>query len=253
MPWPTLFRRKTPTAAPSPEPSAVGAPAVVAQARTRARRRLIGAVVLLGIGVIAFPLLFETEPRPIPVDLPIVIPPKDAAPPLAMPAPASAPPATPAPTPAPAPAPAPAPVEEVIEPPTPRAAAAAAPAAKEPTSVPAARPETPGAKPAETPPPPAAAKRDDGQRAQALLEGKAAAPATARYVVQIGAFASEATVREVRGKAQKAGVSTFTQAVTVSSGQVMRVRVGPFATRAEADAAAAKLRKADLPATVVRL
>ena len=63
----------------------------------------------------------------------------------------------------------------------------------------------------------------------------------------------EVSVREVRSKAQKAGVSTFTQAVNVSSGQVTRVRVGPFATRAEADAAAARLRKADLPATVVKL
>jgi DedD protein len=57
------------------------------QARLRARRRLIGAVVLLGIGVIAFPLLFETQPRPIAVDIPIVIPPRDGVPPLALPAP----------------------------------------------------------------------------------------------------------------------------------------------------------------------
>ena len=55
-------------------------------ARTRARRRLIGAVLLLGFGVIAFPLLFETQPRPIPVDIPIEIPRKDAVPPLVVPA-----------------------------------------------------------------------------------------------------------------------------------------------------------------------
>ena len=44
----------------------------------RARRRLIGAAVLLGLGVIGFPLLFETQPRPIAVDVPIEIPRKDA-------------------------------------------------------------------------------------------------------------------------------------------------------------------------------
>jgi DedD protein len=253
MPWPTFLLRKKPAAAPSPDPSPVGAPAVVAQARTRARRRLIGAVVLLGLGVIAFPLIFETEPRPIPVDLPIVIPPKDGAPPLAMPAPASAP--SVAAMPAPVPAPAPAPVEAA----SPAAESAPAPAAESPpraaTPAPAApRAEAPAARPAEpTTSLPATARRDDGQRAQALLEGKAATPPAGRYVVQIGAFASEATVREVRGKAQQAGVQTFTQAVTVSSGQVTRVRVGPFGARAEADAAAAKLRKAGLPATVVKL
>lgn len=248
MPWPTFLLRKKPAAAPSPDASPVGAAAVVAQARTRARRRLIGAVVLLGVGVIAFPLIFETEPRPIPVDLPIVIPPKDGAPPLAMPAPASAPPVVAVPAPV-----------EPVETPSPAAEPAPGPAAEPPVRaaapVPVApRAEAPAARPADPAAPSATARRDDGQRAQALLEGKAATPPpAASYVVQIGAFASEATVREVRGKAQRAGVQTFTQAVTVSSGQVTRVRVGPFGAREAADAAAAKLRQAGLPATVVKL
>src|SRR5476651_1354830 len=50
----------------------------VREARARARRRLVGATVLLLIGVIGFPLLFETQPRPIPVDLPIEIPARNA-------------------------------------------------------------------------------------------------------------------------------------------------------------------------------
>ncbi|MCW5636989.1 MAG: hypothetical protein KIT17_26910, partial [Rubrivivax sp.] len=44
----------------------------VAAARTKARRRLVGAAVLLAAGVIGFPLLFETEPRPLPPNLPII-------------------------------------------------------------------------------------------------------------------------------------------------------------------------------------
>ena len=59
---------------------------IVQEARSRARRRLIGAAVLLGIGIIGFPLLFETQPRPIPVDIPIEIPSRDGAPPLMSPA-----------------------------------------------------------------------------------------------------------------------------------------------------------------------
>ena len=50
----------------------------VRDARARARRRLMGATVLLLVGVIGFPLLFETQPRPIPVDLPIGIPSRNA-------------------------------------------------------------------------------------------------------------------------------------------------------------------------------
>ena len=42
-------------------------------ARTRARQRLVGALVLLAVGVIGFPLLFETQPRPLSPDTPIVL------------------------------------------------------------------------------------------------------------------------------------------------------------------------------------
>jgi len=57
----------------------------VMRARIRARQRLIGAAVLVVVGIIGFPLVFETQPRPIPVDIPIEIPRKEGAPPLAMP------------------------------------------------------------------------------------------------------------------------------------------------------------------------
>ena len=38
----------------------------VQAARDQARRRLLGAAVLLGIGIIGFPLVFQTQPRPLP-------------------------------------------------------------------------------------------------------------------------------------------------------------------------------------------
>jgi DedD protein len=41
--------------------------------------------VLLVIGVIGFPLVFETRPRPVSVDIPIEIPRQDSAPALVMP------------------------------------------------------------------------------------------------------------------------------------------------------------------------
>jgi DedD protein len=80
----SIFQRKPGRAA---APSADAPGDVVQQARVRARRRLMGAVVLVVIGVIGFPLLFETQPRPIPVDIPIIVPRRDSAPALTMPAP----------------------------------------------------------------------------------------------------------------------------------------------------------------------
>jgi DedD protein len=205
------------------------------QARVRARRRLIGAVVLLGIGVIAFPLLFETQPRPIAVDIPIVIPPRDGAPPLALPAPkpaakaaASAPVVT---------APAPAPVaEKPVEAPAPAPVKASEPPAPAKPVVAAAPPPkpTPPSKPAPEAP-------------------KPSAQAAGRFVVQIGAFAEASAVRDVRGKAEKAGLATFTQTVNTADGQRTRVRVGPFASREDAEKAAAQAKAAGLGSSVLTL
>ena len=42
--------------------------------RRRARHRLIGASVLVVLGVVGFPLLFDTQPRPVSVDIAVTIP-----------------------------------------------------------------------------------------------------------------------------------------------------------------------------------
>ena len=58
--------------------------------RKRAKHRLIGSAVLVLAGVVGFPLLFDTQPRPIAVDIPIEIPGKNTVKPLstsALPAP----------------------------------------------------------------------------------------------------------------------------------------------------------------------
>jgi len=50
--------------------------------RQRARHRVIGASVLVVAAVIGFPMLFDSEPRPVDVNVPIAIPDRDNAPPL---------------------------------------------------------------------------------------------------------------------------------------------------------------------------
>ena len=54
--------------------------------RKRAKQRLIGASVLVLMGVVGFPLVFDTQPRPVEGDIPIEIPGKNALKPLVIPA-----------------------------------------------------------------------------------------------------------------------------------------------------------------------
>ena len=270
-------------------PDAGGGAAAPAQSleimRRRAKHRLIGACVLVALGVIGFPLLFDSQPRPVAVDIAIDIPDKAQVKPLVVPVPASA--AQPSAMPAPVAASA-APVleEKPLSPPESNAVQAPLEAAKpQAVAVPveqlvakvaaiapevkpqakAAVPEAkvlakPAAVVAATKPqaPVEAAKpqapTDDGTKAAALLEGKdAAATAVVRYVVQVGAFSDGAKLREVRHKLEKSGLKTYTQVVDGKDGKRTRVRVGPFASQAEADKSATRIRSLELSATVLKM
>ncbi len=252
--------------------------------RRRARHRLLGAAVLVLVGVIGFPILFDTQPRPVAVDIPIEIPDRNKVAPLPAPvAQAPAPAATPAPTPTAPPAEerprasANAPASGVItetadgrEVPSDRPVASAPPAETHPAPKPEPKPK-PEAKPEPKPEPKpatatAAKPADDGARARALLDGKTAAAAAAaakpaaaatddagRFVVQVGAFAEADKAREVRQKLERAGLKTYTNVAKTADGDRTRVRVGPFASRAEADKAAAKVKGLSLPAAVLSL
>src|SRR5690606_4544014 len=108
-----------------------------------------------------------------------------------------------------------------------------------------------------------AARSDDAARARALLEGRqpaaqaaAAAPAAeaaGRFIVQVGAFADADKAREVQGKLERSGLKTYTQTVDTKDGRRTRVRVGPFASRAEADKAAERVKGAGLAGAVLSL
>jgi DedD protein len=240
--------------------------------RRRARHRLFGAVVLVFVAVVAFPLLFDSQPRPVAVDTPIVIPDRSTTAPLAAGAsvPATQAPAKPLLPAASAQVPAHASLEpgkeEVVLPAAKAgtvestagtdaasAAASAAPAAKPAAS---AKSETKADSKPES--------RQDGkdkthasdeaQKAKALLEGKSGATDATKLVVQVGAFSDAEKVRDVRRKLENAGLKTYTQNIEGKDGKrSTRVRVGPFETRAEADKAAARIRKLDLQAHVIAL
>jgi len=240
--------------------------------RRRARHRLIGAAVLVLVGIVGFPLLFDTQPRPIPVDIPIDIPDRNKVAPLVVPEPAvSAPAAASAPAPSSAVASSHAPAavgldagEEVIS--TKPAVRASTPVLPIPP-VPRVEPRTEvkpeprqEPKPAAVPEPKPAPKADDAARAKALLEGRDAAqtasaskPEEGRLIVQVGAFADGEKAKEIRVKLERAGLKTYTQVVDTKDGKRTRVRVGPYANRGEADKAAARIKGLGLPASVLTL
>ena len=72
-------------------------------------------------------------------------------------------------------------------------------------------------------------------------------------VVQVGAYTDADKLREARQKVERLGLKTYTQVIEADGGKRTRVRVGPFASRAEADAAAARLKAAGLPVAILTL
>jgi len=202
--------------------------------RQRARHRLLGAAVLVVLAVIGFPFLFDTQPRTVSVDIAVEIPDKNKSRSPANPVEA-------APTPAASPTPLPpeqglSAKEEVV---APTAANAAKPAPVAP------------AVPVTSPPPPAkpeAAKAEPDKPPTAEAKDGAA-----RFVVQVGAYADADKAREVRRKLEKAGLKTYTHVAETKEGKRTRVRLGPFATRDEADKAADKAKQLEFTPAVLTL
>lgn len=226
---------------------------------------------LVLVGVLGFPLLFDTQPRPIAVDIPIEIPSRNQTTAVA-PAPAKAPVAAEPKTvrssvstaeslsareevvaEAPAPVkPAVAPKVEAVKPEPEKAEKLEKPAvvAKTPEKSVEKVSEKPAdrvvEKPAVKPVDKAADKA--AEKADTKPEG-----ANERIVVQVGAFAEVLRAREARMKLERAGMKTYTHVAELPEGRRIRVRVGPFATRAEADKAAARAKALGLQATLLWL
>jgi cell division septation protein DedD len=75
------------------------------------------------------------------------------------------------------------------------------------------------------------------------MAAPAATPAKADgFVVQLAAFADDKGANALAGKLKKAGYAAYVEPVETSRGTLWRVRVGGYATRADADAARAKLK-----------
>ena len=242
--------------------------------KQRARRRLVGAIALVVAAVIVLPMVLDSHPKPVTDDISIDIPNRPAprvahktnedtqagvAPdnptPEAGLAASSLAPTTTAPdqsgaakqsanadaTPAAKPAAKPqAPVVAA----NPASAAPATPA-KPVARTPAAR--TPATHSTET----AAAPSDDEiNNAAASADANSGTPASppgSRFAVQLGAFANDANARTWAAKLKAAGVPAYTEHRKQADGTTLTLlRAGPFADRAAATAAIAKVREAGL-------
>ena len=211
------------------------------QLKRRARRRLIGAVVLVTAIIVGLPMVLDSEPKAPGQEVSVKIPSPDSAAFTSKVAPTPAPPDSKAAPKAPEPKPAAkAPVEE------PKKIAAAPPVVETPPAVKEAPKEVPkeGPKPAlktetelsKAPPAKAPAKP------AAKKPKPAAKPATGKFVVQVIALADAERAKQMQGQIAAAGIKSYTEVVKTAKGDVTRVRAGPFATRQAAEKARDQLK-----------
>jgi DedD protein len=245
--------------------------------RKRARHRLMGSVVLVLGAVVGLPLLFDSQPRPVAIDTPIVIPDRNQISPLSATAGSAKTGAikeglaqdqviaagqTGAAKSAVTNSAGLDPHEEVVpkdskaeaklEPKSELKAEAKSEPKSENKPEPKAEPKTESKNDSKL-----EAKPDakEAAKAKALLDGKEAPNSgdAVRSVVQVGAYADLAKAKEARAKLESAGFKTYTQEIDTKDGKRIRVRVGPFATKEEADKTAEKIRKLNLQTSVLKL
>ncbi|ARU05836.1 hypothetical protein CCO03_15125 [Comamonas serinivorans] len=253
--------------------------------RQRARHRVIGATVLVVGAVIGFPMLFDTEPRPVASDLAFHIPERDGVQTLAPNAriesvaaqdslndheevvtgdatepPGAARGAASADAERAAQARQQAEREQAEKEAKARAAqdkaaqdkAAREKAAREKAAKDKAEREKRQAQ--------EKAARDKAERDKRLAQEKAEREKAdkdksdaGRFVVQVGSFAEDARAREARSKLERAGIRTYIQVIDTKDGKRTRVRVGPFTSRSEAESAAQKVKSLGLYSGIAEL
>jgi len=225
--------------------------------KKRARRRLIGAVVIVLAVVIGLPMVLDSEPKPLNKNIVIQIPSKDVVTPVAETRPEPVQEETPDQT-------AKQPLVTTVD--TPQKTVIPVVPAKSATGdkVSKVEPKPESRHSQEAPmkkdvPVKAKAEshgagNEESARALAILGGAdAAAKPTTRIVVQVGAFATQEKVTELQNKLSSAGIKSFTQKVATSSGDKIRVRVGPFSDKESAEKMKSQLEKLGINASLLSL
>ena len=220
------------------------------QLKKRARRRLVGAIVLVTAVAVVLPMILDAEPKPASQNINIQIPSPEAGVLSAKPAPLK-------PAEKPAIAAAPVAAEPVMAPKAdaqtvskpefkPEAAAAAK---AEP------RVETKAEPKSQTAPVPApekpVTKAESPAKARDSAKEKTRSPATGGFVIQVVALSDAAKAGELQAKIAGDGLKVYTEVVQTAQGPVTRVRVGPYASREAAEKARLSLQRLQLDGKVI--
>ena len=198
--------------------------------KQRARRRLIGATALVLAAIIGLPMIFDADPnKPLADDVETQIPDKTS------PAPENL---KPQPVPQSVP-------QKIVEAPAP------APAPSQPAPEVKATPE-----PAKTVKPNAEASDKapadkTAERKAPAEEGKSQSSEKARkYLLQVAAVNSKTKADDLKSRLKEAGIKAYSEKVSTKDGDRFRVRVGPFASREEAEKMQARVKKMGLNGSV---
>jgi DedD protein len=231
------------------------------QLKKRARRRLVGAIVLVTVVAVVLPMVLDSEPKTVNQNINIQIPSPDAGVLTTPPTPLKQ--AEPAATPA-RPESEPVAVAPAVEPKESKSEAVATKPevkteVKAETKPQEVKAETKVESTAEAKPEPkteaktetkAAAKTESAKTKDSVKEPPKAAT-TGGFVIQVAALSDTAKARELQAKIAGSGLKAYTEVVQTSKGPVTRVRVGPFNTREAAEKARPQLQKLQLDGKVV--
>jgi DedD protein len=214
----------------------------VEELKRRARRRLVGAIVLALAAAVILPLLLESDPKPLGDDVSIQIPPIDSGKFITRLSPGKGADGKAAPDRAgaltsakPAPVTPDSPVEAKPADALDASGKPAEPAQRRPEVAPPTETSTITANP--EPQKPAASKAEPDTRPNGV------SPAGG-FVVQLAAFADAKAAPALASKLKTSGFPAYTETLKTQQGTMRRVRVGPYATREVADAELAKLNAA---------
>lgn len=245
------------------------------QLRRKARQRLIGAVTLMMAAVVVLPWALDGKPRTHANEIAVYLP-ASAAPGNSHPVPPGTPVVT-APAVADRAAPAPAaPAAQASESPAasvPAAApplVAAAPVAPvtpvKPAVMPvkasvdvampseAPAPAHPAVKPAAHPAKTVRSQPSDDEAPQMAVADRPARQTVAHgYVLQLGTFSQADNARQLQARLAAKGVPAFTEHLASPGGDRIRVRVGPYASRAAAENALGQVNALGLSGMVLNV
>ncbi len=221
------------------------------QFRKRARRRLVGAIALVLLMVTVLPMVLDDrEVKPTQQDIAITIPSQDGTSfssrivPVSPDAPGQPSAADTAPS-----------KLQPLASPLEKPAAAAVKPEPQPVTEnpqPVVKPEPVKAAPAKAETAAIAKSEEPKQKTVAKAETSKPTPVKkGAFMVQIGVFTEGEPLKKLEAKLAAQGVKVAREKLNTPKGTKIRLRTGPFATRADAEAMQAKLKAAGMGAMVV--